>query len=817
MPTVVPGGTARDARPPYLAALLVFVVVLTGYLATLAPTVTFWDAGEFIATAKILGIPHPPGTPLFVVLGNVFGQLVPVGGFALRTNLMTAMFSAAAAACLFLVVVQALRGWRAAPAGEAGQDVVVLGGGVAAALISAFAFTVWQNSNETEVYMVATFSIAAITWLAWLWRAKRGTMRESHLLLLIVYIGAVSIGNHLLTLLVGPAVIGYMWHVLRTEPLDDPQDRRAEWAQWAVLTGVWALLIGAGLGSTTLLAIGGVAFVAAAVYAASLGSALFPMMVLLIAAVGVSTYLFLYLRAGLQPFINEADPSTWDALLSVIRREQYPPRSPLDNPIFPSGPDNPGRNLTIIGLQIQNYLQYFDWQWANGLAPTDPVFAQNTPLVRLTESLVLGVRLPFTLLFTGLGVQGARYLYQRDRSIFWLLLLLFVTTGPALMGYMNFKPGYSLGWDRFPDGDQHEVRERDYFFTVSFQTWGLFAGIGLASLGQAVRARLGGTAGRAAAIAVLAVALLPFALNFTAASRRHGPTATLARDFAYNLLQSVEPYGIVFTNGDNDTFPLWYLQEVEEIRQDVAVVNLSLGNTDWYIRQLRDNPVRRFDPAQAPWFAALAPPEPPARLLSWTDEQIRGLYPQLLNRSFTFRVGDVTRTLPDGTPLYVKDVLMIRLMQENVGRRPIFYSVTAGSSNWLGLHAHLTNEALVIRANLTARRDTTRLVAGSVLGIPVDLPRTDSLVNHVYRFGGLLDADTLDLDPTNRNIATNLSLPFLALGQAYELRGDRARSLENLRKAQRLSPNRDLQSLIEYLSSPASLFDDSAVVPESAR
>jgi hypothetical protein len=681
-----------------------------------------------------------------------------------------------------------------------------IGGALAAAITSAFVFTVWQNSNETEVYMVATFSISAICWLAWLWRANRGTGRASHLLLLIVYIGAVSIGNHLLTLLVGPALVVFMWHVQRSEPLPDEHERKVEWAQWAVVTGVWALLIGAGLGSMTLLVLGGVAFVVAAAFATGAGGLGFALTVLGIAAVGVSTYLYLYIRAGLGPFINEADPSTWESLLSVIRREQYPPRSPIDNPLYPSGPDNPGRNLTIIGLQIQNYLQYFDWQWANGLAPTRPVFAL--------------VRLPFTLAFVALGFFGARVLYHRDRSIFWLFCVLFLTTGPGLMGYMNFKPGHSLGWEQFAIGEQHEVRERDYFFTVSFQTWGLFVGVGLAGLGRLLRDRIGAARpiGRAAAAGVLAVALVPFALNFKAASRAHTPVDTLAPDFAYDVLQSVEPYGIVFTNGDNDTFPLWYLQEVEGVRQDVSVVNLSLGNTDWYLRQLRDNPVRSFDPEQSPWYAHLAPETQPPPLHQLTDEQIGALFPQILARGFTFRAGRMERTFDAGSALYVKDVLMLALIQENIGKRPIYYSITAGSGNWLGLNQYLTNEGLVIRVNALEAPDSTRLVSGTLLGIPVDVPRTDSLVTHIYRYARLFEADTLDLDPTNRNIATNLSLPFLTLGQAYEGLGDREKSVEYLRRGYHLSPSTDLATLIQYLSQPpptVPFADTAARLPDS--
>jgi hypothetical protein len=787
------------AKPPYRLAAVVFAAVLTGYVITLAPTVTFWDAGELIASTKILGIPHPPGTPLFVLMGNVWAGLVRIGEFAYRTNLMTAVFSAAAAAMFFLLVAQALRGWRVRDA-VTGDRVFTCGGAIAAALVSAFTFTVWQNSNETEVYMVSAFSIAGISWLAWLWRSHRGGERAPHVLLLVVYLMAVALGNHLLTLLVGPALLGFMWHVQRTEPLPSDRDRAIEWAQWAVVLGVWALLLGIGLGSTGLLAIGGAVFVIAAVYAASVGALPFAATVLAIALLGASTYLFLLIRAKVGPVINEADPSNWENLWAVIRREQYPPRSPIDNPIYtmrdmsgierlgaffgclfrftdgPVPPDQTGftvptcytvRSIPLMFRQLQNYLQYFDWQWANGLAPFEPVFAR--------------VRIPFTLAFIALGTFGANLLRQRDRSVFWLLVLIFVTTGPGLMGYMNFKPGYSLAWDVFPAMEMHEVRERDYFFTVSFQVWGIFAGIGLAGLYASLRERIQ----RPVAAGVLAIAVLPFALNFNAASRAHGPERRLAQEFAYSLLQSVEPYGILFTNGDNDTFPLWYLQEVEGVRQDVAVVNLSLGNTDWYIRQLRDNPVRPFDPSEAPWFAELAADMPPGPLHTLTDREIADFQSMLLPRSLTFRAGRVAVTYPEQSAFYVYDMLIIRLLQENVGRRPVYFSMTAGTQNWSRLADYITQQGMVFRVHAQAPPDTTRLAPG-IFSVPIDLPRTDSLAWQVYRYGDLLEADSVRLDPTNRNIAINLSYPLYGLGLAYALEGDSAASRRNLESAVKL-------------------------------
>ncbi len=781
---------APSYRTLFRPAMVVFVVVLAGYVWTLSPTVTFWDAGEFLAAAKILGVPHPPGTPAFVMLANVWGTWFPLGSFAYRVNFMSAVFSAAAASLMFLVVANALRR-RWTTDADATNPVFVIGGAAAAAIMSAFVFTVWQNSNEAEVYTMASFTIAAVAWLACLWRKHRGTSRAAHILLLIVYLGAFSIGNHLLAILVGPALIGFMWHVLRTEPLPNESDRRVEWAEWAVVGGIWAVLIGIGLGSTAILTFAGLVFVAAAVFAVSTGGGLFTVSIVAIAAVGVSTYTYLYIRAGLAPMINEADPSTWDSLLAVIRREQYPPRLPTDNPIYPSGPGNPGRTFGLIWLQILNYLQYFDWQWANGLATSESVFAR--------------ARLPFTMLFTSLGIYGASILRSKDRSVFWLLLLIFLITGPALVGYMNFKPGFSLGFAQYADLSMHEVRERDYFFLISFQVWGLFTGIGVAGLYRLAKEKLEGAyresgapvpGGLKVAPAVFVIALCPFVLNFSAASRAHGPEAGLALDFARNLLQSVEPYGIIFTNGDNDTFPLWYAQEVEEIRQDVSVVNLSLGNTRWYIKQLRDNPVRRFDPEQAPWYAADIPETPPGPLHSLTDDQIdHQMAPQLLRDSLRFFHGRIRHWFPANMALYTKDWLMLRLIVENAGKRPIYWSTTAGSSNWMGLDQYLVQQGLALRLYVAEEPDVTRLAPG--LWVPVDVPRTDSLAWHVYDYAGLFDVDSLVLDPTNRNIAGNLSIPFLVLGGAYQALGDEEAMAANFRRAYHLSPNSAILSLLE--------------------
>ena len=765
-------------RAPYAAAAGVSAVVLLGYVVTLAPTVTFWDAGEFIAAAKTLGIPHPPGTPLFVMIAHVWALLFPIGEYAFRTNFLSALLSASAAGCFFLVAHESIRAMTRDLDGEAAR-ILRLAGGAAAALLGAFTFTNWQNSNETEVYAVATFTIAAMSWLAHLWRRDRATDRAPRLLLLIVYLAGISIGNHLLALLVGPAIILFMVMTLRSEPASDVRRRRTEWSQVAVLAGIWALLIGTGLGSTGLIVLGGLCFAAAAIYAASGGAAGFALLTLGIAAIGITPYLYLYVRSAQNPPINEAAPATFDALLAVIRRAQYPPRTPLDDPTVAHGPDNPGRSLTLLGIQLADYLVYFTWQWAKSVAAWG--------------------QLVFALAYAALGLRGSIAQRRANRPAWWLLFALFLVTGPGLVMYMNFRPGFGRWFETYPMASAHEVRERDYFFVVSFIVWGLWAGMGLVALARTLWSRPGAI--RRLAPAAFGVALLPVALNWTAASRRHGPDATLAADFAYNMLNTVPPYGILFTYGDNDTFPLWWAQEVAGIRRDVTVICLALANTDWYMQQLRDNPVRPVDRKSLPpiWQAAVRP-APDQPLHTMTDSMIAtAMNGYVVPEDQRVTLGPLSRTLRRGSFLLPNDILTLSVVQHNLRRRPIVWAITAGRE-YGGLGDYVVQQALgfVLR---TSPPDTTSPAIDTrrLAGAPLDIPTTERLVWETYRYGALLEGDVTALESTSASIAATLSLPFTQLAYAYSARGQHDKLLRAVERATQLSPSSSLRTALAEL------------------
>ena len=221
-----------------------------------------------------------------------------------------------------------------------------------------------------------------------------------------------------------------------------------------------------------------------------------------------------------------------------------------------------------------------------------------------------------TALFTVLGLSGLWALWKSDRRAGLAGLALLGTLSLGLVFYMNFKYGFS----QYPDQPSlpREVRERDYFFIGSFAVFGAFVACGLGALMQSIvdglRDRGSAVSRWAAASPVLALAFIPLFGNRVTASRAH---ETMARDFAYDILNSVEPYGILITAGDNDTFPLWYAQEVEGIRPDVTLANLSLMNTEWHLRQLARRVTPAFDPVARIRSGATSPCRPVPRRPRW--------------------------------------------------------------------------------------------------------------------------------------------------------------------------------------------------------
>ncbi len=751
-------GPAQDPRDPYGWAALAAAAVAVLYIVTLSPTTAFWDTSEYIATAHILGIPHPPGNPLFVILARAWSvALSPLGlPIPVRINLFSTLVSALAHGLWFLVAYRILSFFSR-------DRRFRVTGAFVAVLVSATAFTVWNQSNVNEkVYTVSLMTIALLSWLAFHWRDNLGRGKDDNLLVLMVFILALSVGNHLMAFLVAPAMV------------------------------VFVLLIH----PRTLLNYR--LYVAAA----------------LATFVGLSIHMFLPIRAALDPIINEADPtcgSVGSALTSIMTWGQSGcgelsaalSRSQYDKPpLIP--------RLASPSSQIANYLQYFDWQWARALMGSDPTFAW--------------ARLPFTFLFGGLGLFGALEHYRRDRTSWWYVLILFATLSAGLVFYLNFRYGYSLpapGASR----DLHEVRERDYFFIVGFSVWGLWAGIGIAALWRRLASRSRGRL--APGLAVLGLALIPLALNWPYASRARDYSA---RDWGYNLLMSVEPYAVVFTNGDNDTFPLWYIQEVEGIRRDVTVIVTSYLNTDWYVKQLREltRPCREgLDPAtqptrivcQRPYEPSLGgaryatepseaeaagqipllvrePVSRPVRTIFDLDdatvERVAGSYSVNPERR-TVRLGNMTIALAEGQIMLPWHQFALSAISSSLGDRPVYFASTTNAYESLGLESYLIREGLAFRlhnGNIAEHtpQDVVRMPASplsSVVGEWMNVPRTEALVWEVFAHrSGIPDDWSFWPDRSTLGIPNYYAWAYYALAQAAQLSEDEEGMRRNRERAE---------------------------------
>jgi hypothetical protein len=300
--------------------------------------------------------------------------------------------------------------------------------------------------------------------------------------------------------------------------------------------------------------------------------------------------------------------------------------------------------------------------------------------------------------------------------------------------------------------------------------------------------------------ALFATALVPFVLNFRQTDRQHGADATLPGDFAYDLLNSVPPYGILFTYGDNDTFPLWWAQEVAGVRRDVTVVCLALAETDWYMRQLRDNPVRPFDESAAPAiWRGLHPVAPSWPAHTMTDKEISQAIPQILPASVTLQVGSTQTTLPERTVLYGKDFLVLRTIQQNFGRRPLVWAVTA-LGNSFGLDRFLVQRGLGVSMEPVAVDTTSpNIDLRRMMGVALDLSASERLLTETYRYSHLLEQSTTALETTSSAIASTLGLPFTQVAFGYAARGDTTRAMRFLPGAAALSRNSGIAGALRQL------------------
>lgn len=720
----------REAEPPpYALAGLVALGVFALYAATLAPTTAMWDASEYIAAARVLGLPHPPGNPMFVLLAHVAGLApVPVP-YAARINLLAAVTSAASAGLWCLCAERVLR--AVVPARGARRAAAV-----AAALLGATAFTVWNQSVVNEkVYTVSGLFLAAVSWLVLRWVDAAGS----------------PLGTPR-----GPAA--------------DPARGVAAHADRLLVAAAYVTGLAYAVHPAGLLAVpaAGVAVLARRPGTLLRGRHLLALVAAFV--VGATPFAFEPIRSAHRPAINEGAPTACEGgrpafactlsvetgrrLLANMQRAQYGGHPVLER-------------QAPFAAQVGMVWRYFEWQWLRD--PDD-----RTPALQRALALA----------FLALGLFGAWTHWRRDRATFWYLGPLVVTLTGPLVFYLNFK----YGWSQTPELGQdvpREVRERDYFFFWTFAAWGVWAGVGLAAVWRAAAGRAAARA-RATLVAarpwlltapVLLVALVPLAGNARAASRA-GQTFT--REWARDLLASVEPYGVLVTNGDNDSFPLWYAQQVEGVRRDVTVALVPYLAIDDYVRQLARERPAAYDAAAGPAaYRGRVWPRPAGPLLRLTNTELAALPPAVeLGVPQRFVHGGIDATVPAGV-LTRDQLVVLHVIRDSFPERPVYFS-TGGYGQALGLGPYLRAQGLVQRldsAPVPSTPDLPPTPDGHL-----DVPRTLALWDSVYQAPQALLREGRWVDRASANIPAAYAVTGQRLAQALAARGDTARAEAVMRR-----------------------------------
>ncbi|MCB0279083.1 MAG: DUF2723 domain-containing protein, partial [Calditrichaeota bacterium] len=781
-----------------IISLGVLAISAVVYALTVAPTVSYWDCGEYIASAFSLGVPHPPGNPSFTLVARLFAMLATSRE---SVALMVNSFSAVSATfCNFFVYLSIMRFFKEfrGPATENLEFVTRAVSAVIGTLCLAFCHSYWFSAVESEMYIHHMLFIAMIVWLMLRWGENHEKEGSERYILLIAFLIGFSIGFHLLTVLILPFITLYAYKHKIVEKT----------------TFKFVLALGVAIVLTGIIFPGVVKFIPAII--AFTGTMYFGLVIIialiaysywltvnkknklliltvncfLLLIIGYSSYAIIYIRSGLNPILDMGNPENITSFQSYINREQYGDLSLFPrhwrvkgantgknwigdgNGVlhrFPNGEirrvktvEELGQNAAPfehLGAQIEyfwNYqidhmfLRYIYWNYL-GVPEREQQDASADP------SKLWGLPLILCLI-------GAIYMFYRDRDSAWAVFAIWFMFGLAVIIYLN--------------QNDPQPRERDYSLVAIFMAMSVWISYGCYAIIEYLRELNNNKYLSYAVLAVLFL-LLPARMlqqNFKGHNRSGN---YVALEYSRNMLKSAEPNAILFNMGDNDTYPIWYLQIVEGIRRDVSAVNLSLVNTPWYIKQQKNGQIGRAVP-----ITLNDAQIDDINIIRWDKE--RTLNIPVDSGAYLSELNDYTeysKKLPDsssvpanisfrlrpqmqvGTPqgpvgiLRVQDQLVMNIILSNKWERPINWAVTVGSSNLMdGLKEYMRMDGLIYK--LTPMKNWQ-----------FDPSRLEDLLLNQYSYKNLNNKDVY----FNDNIVGllgNYRSSFLQLAQYYGQNGD---------------------------------------------
>jgi hypothetical protein len=909
-----------------LIGWFLFVFSTIVYLLTLEPTVSFWDCGEFILSAFKLQVGHPPGAPLFLMMGRI--ATIFAGSdttkVALTVNTLSALCSGFAIMFLFWTITHLVR--KVLVNGkyvESKHVPAIIGSGILGALTFTFSDTFWFSAVEGELYALSSLVIAVIFWSMLKWEDEAEKPYSGRWIILISYLIGLGLGIHRLNLLIIPVLV-FVYYFKKYEVTKKGvlitlslailllwlmvfiiMPGVPEVAGWFELlfVNIFRLPYNSGLIFFIIILFGTLLFGIRYTIIQKKVVLNYILTCLTVIMIGYSSYAMILIRSSAKPPMNQNDPSNIFSLSYYINMKQYgsspklffgkyysapridekkviagynkvngkyAPFYTLDfkydsrfETIFPrmhsEDPDHEnsykywgkvvgrkfsvesdsekkilvcptfGENLSYffryqVGFM---YLRYFMWNFSgrqNDLQGNGNLIYGNwISGIKFIDELRLGklYKIPddlksnpannkYYFLPLIIGLAGMYWQYKKNKNGFWLVMSFFIMTGLAIILYLN----------QYPD----QPRERDYAYVGSFYAFAIWIGIGFMFVFECLQKVIGNKGSSIVSFLtlVLPIPLLMATQNWHDHDRSGRYTA---RDIGANYLKSCAPNSILFTYADNDSYPVWYNQDVESVRTDVRVTNLSYFQSGWYIEMMRrkafdSNPLplslssekyiegtreqlfvidklkKPVDLKEVVQFAAI---EDKKYMIPINDT---GDYLNYLpTKEFIIDV-DTTKVLSNGTvKRYLKNILVspmiwkysdnyalkkdlaiMDLLSTNKWERPVYFSTTIPPSQYKGLEKHFIQEGLSYRIapvqTINSEQGEYGIIDPSVM--------YDNMMNK-FKWGNAGDPKVY-LDENNRRMFSNYRNVFGSLGKELLVKGDTVKAVEVAHRGLQIVP-----------------------------
>ena len=908
-----------------LTGWALFVISSFVYLLTIEPTVSFWDCGEFILSAFRLQVGHPPGAPLFLMIGRI-ATLFALGDtskVALMMNALSAICSGFAIMFLFWTITHLVRKvYTTTNTHDPGNIFPVLASGIIGALVYTFSDTFWFSAVEGELYALSSLVTGLVFWGMLKWEEEADKPYSGRWIILIAFIMGLGLGIHRLNLLVFPVLV-LVFYFRKYEVTTKGIIKTLLIALAMLYLMVFVLLPGvpkaAGWFELLFVNIFGLPYntgiivfviVLASVLIFGIRYSLRTKRVILnyiitaitVIMIGYSSYAMIMIRSSARPPMNQNNPSDIFSLSYYINMEQYgsSPKiygnyysapvidaknviagynkidgkyKPYFRPeyeydkrfmtIFPrlyssdqehesayqhwgkitgrryTTSSGSGKGTIVCPTFVENlryffryqtgfmYLRYFMWNFAgrqNDLqGDGNPIHGNWISGIKFIDEARLGDldnipgdlrnnqgRNTYFFLPLLIGIAGLLWHYKYQRNDFWLVFAFFIMTGFAIILYLNQYP--------------NQPRERDYAYAGSFYAFAIWIGMGFMFIYEFLRKYLSNKLTIILTFIPLLLAA-PVLMAFQNWDDHDRSGRYTARDIGANYLKSCSPNAILFTYGDNDSFPVWYVQDVEQVRSDVRVANLSYIQAGWYIDMMRQKAFES-DPLplslspdkyvegtriQLPVNNRVDKPVDLSQVVQFAGQDDRKYMVDLTGRGDYFNYlpaskfiidVDSGKVLANGTvkdyfkdrivsPMiweytesdaFKGDLAIMDLLATNKWDRPIYFSTTVPSSQYKGLEKYFVQEGMAYRIVpiKTASPDEGEF------GMIDPNVMYDNMMNK-FEWGNAADPKVY-LDENNKRMLSNFRRIFGNLGKSLLASGDTTRAIEAARKGLEIVP-----------------------------